>query len=234
MQGVARLTLLLQEHARASAGPGGIASLGLTVPQHETEPPVLPNASMNTIHANDKFTFHRPGWRSQAEDFPGWPDVESPPETDRLTKQVLLADDDPGVREILGRVLASEHYRVTLAKSVRQAVAKLASDPPDLVLLDLNMPDRDGWAALRLMNAAHPMLPVIVITARLNQYRQAADLGVDALMEKPLDLAVLLEAVHDLLAETDAERARRLTDPDFKTVFLNPPPPSACERSAVG
>lgn len=134
--------------------------------------------------------------------------------------RILLADDDPGVREMLGRVLESEHYRVEFARSGKEAAARFVAHPPDLVLLDLNMPDRDGWAAFRTMNSAQPLLPVIVITARPNQYEQAVDLGVDALMEKPLNLPVLLEAVRVLLAETEAERTRRLTNPNFKTAFL--------------
>lgn len=139
----------------------------------------------------------------------------------RPMKQILLADDDPGVREMLGRVLESEHYTVTYAKSGREASTRFVNDPPDLVLLDLNMPDQDGWAAFRQMNVAHPMLPVIVITARPNQYPQAADLGVDGLMEKPLNIEILLQAIRELLNETEAERVRRLTDPEFKTIFLN-------------
>jgi DNA-binding response OmpR family regulator len=144
-----------------------------------------------------------------------------PAENGGAAKRILLADDDPGVREMLGRVLESENYGVTYAKNGREASAKFSTDPPDLVLLDLNMPDRDGWAAFRLMNVSHPMLPVIVITARPNQYPQANELGVDGLMEKPLNLPILLQAIRDLLTETDAERIRRLTDPEFKTVFLN-------------
>jgi DNA-binding response OmpR family regulator len=139
----------------------------------------------------------------------------------RLTKRILLADDDPGVRETLGRVLESERYAVTFAKTGHEAAAKFVSDPPDLVLLDLNMPGKDGWAAFRLMNAAHPLLPVIVITARPHQYQQAVDLGVDAFMEKPLNLPVLLDAIRDLLTESEAERTRRLTNPGFETAFLN-------------
>jgi DNA-binding response OmpR family regulator len=145
-------------------------------------------------------------------------------ETGRVTKRILLADDDPGVRELLGRVLESEHYGVTFAKTGREAAAKFVSDPPDLVLLDLNMPEKDGWAAFRLMNATNTLVPVIIITARPNQYPQAVELGVDAFMEKPLDLPVLLEAIQRLLAETEAERTRRLTDPDFKTASLSHPP----------
>ena len=142
-------------------------------------------------------------------------------QTSGETKRILLVDDDPGVRELLGRVLESEHYRVTYAKTGNEAAAKFVSSTPDLVLLDLNMPIRDGWSAFRLMNAAHPLLPVIVITARPNQYQQAVDFGVDALMEKPLDLPVLLGAMKEFLAETEAERTRRLNNPEFKTAYLS-------------
>jgi CheY-like chemotaxis protein len=143
------------------------------------------------------------------------------PRSERTKKNILLSDDDPGVREMLGRVLESENYEVILAKDGNETAAKFVENEPDIVLLDLNMPERDGWSALRFMNAVHPLLPVIIITARPNQYPQADDLGVDGLMEKPLNLPVLLEAIKVLLAETDEERTRRLTNPRFKTALLS-------------
>jgi DNA-binding response OmpR family regulator len=146
---------------------------------------------------------------------------ESREEAGTVKKRILLADDDPGVRELLGRILESEHYRVTFARTGREAASKFAYDLPDIVLLDINMPEQDGWAAFRLMNTAHTLVPVIVITARPNQYRQARELGIDAFMEKPLNFPVLLEAIRRLLNETEAERTRRLIDPDFNTELLN-------------
>jgi CheY-like chemotaxis protein len=139
----------------------------------------------------------------------------------RRGKKILLADDDPGVRETLGRVLESEHYEVIFAENGNDAAGKSVSGQPDMVLLDLNMPDRDGWSAFRFMHAVHPLLPVIVITARPNQYPQAEQLGVDALMEKPLNLGLLLKAIDALLSETEPERTRRLTSPDFHTAYLS-------------
>jgi DNA-binding response OmpR family regulator len=150
---------------------------------------------------------------------------ERPP-TGQAPKRILLVDDDPGVREMLGRVLEAEHYEVIRAKNGNEAGAKFVNGEPDLVLLDLNMPERDGWSAFRFMEVVRPLLPVIIITARSNQYAQAEELGVDALMEKPLNLAVLLEAIKKLLAETEVERMRRLTNPEFKTAFLNHCKPS--------
>jgi two-component system nitrogen regulation response regulator NtrX len=137
-----------------------------------------------------------------------------------MKKKILLIDDDPGVREMLGRVLESEHYEVALAGSGREAVAKFTVNPPDLVLLDLNMPDLDGWETIDRITRARPFTSVIVITARPRQYEQAVEMAVDALMEKPLDLPVLLEAIASLTAETETERVSRLSDASYKTRYL--------------
>ena len=137
-------------------------------------------------------------------------------------KRILLADDDGGVRLMLGRVLKSENYEVIYATSGREAAAKFVAAVPHLVLLDLNMPGKDGWEAFGIMCEKHPLVPVIVITARPHQLDHAMELGVDALVEKPLNLPLLLEAIKKLLAETETECAHRLTNPRFKTTLLNP------------
>jgi CheY-like chemotaxis protein len=116
-------------------------------------------------------------------------------------KTILLADDDPAIRQTLGQVLVLEQYRVVFAATGRETAAKFISCLPDLVLLDLNMPDRDGWDAFQLMNSTHPTVPVIVITAQPHQQERAAEVGVASLMEKPLDIPTLLKKVQDLLEE---------------------------------
>ena len=65
------------------------------------------------------------------------------------------------------------------------------------------MLDRDGWEVFKLINTMQPLLPVIIITARPHQYDRAADLGVDAIMEKPLDLPYLLKTIAEFLAESE-------------------------------
>lgn len=112
-----------------------------------------------------------------------------------------MADDDPAIRQALGQVLALEQYNVVFAATGRETAAQFISHVPDLVLLDLNMPDRDGWDAFQLMSSTHPSVPVIVITARPHQHERAASLGVALLMEKPLDIPALLKAIRDLLQE---------------------------------
>ncbi len=136
-------------------------------------------------------------------------------------KTILLADDDAAVRTMLGRVLEGENYEVVLARDGREAAARFREGPPDLVLLDLNMPGQDGWEALRLMNRSERWVPVIVITARPHQYPEAVRRRIDALMEKPLDLPVLLDSIRRFLAEPDQARALRAADPKFKTALLS-------------
>jgi len=138
-----------------------------------------------------------------------------------MRKRILLADDDAGIREMLGRVLELEGYEVVFAGTGREAVMMFAVKLPDLVLLDLNMPNMDGWEAIDQITSKHPYVSVIVITARPRQYKQAAGMAIDALMEKPLDLPILLTAIAELLAESETERIDRLRNPNFKTRHLN-------------
>ena len=128
-----------------------------------------------------------------------------------MTKRILLADDDASVRETLGRVLELEHYDVVLAGGGREAVAKFRADPPDLVLLDLDMPDQNGWQVFDAMCHVAPRVPVLIITAVPHQAKRAAQLGAAALMEKPLHLPRLLQVLSDLLAESVETRRARTT-----------------------
>ncbi len=137
-----------------------------------------------------------------------------------MKKRILVADDDSAVRESLGLVLQSEGYDVVFAESGNETVAKFLSVPYDLVLLDLNMPHTDGWEAFEWLSKVHPLMPVIIITARPNQYQRAVGCGIDALMEKPLDFPLLLGTIRDLLAQSDEQRIARLTDESFTTEYL--------------
>ena len=133
---------------------------------------------------------------------------------------VLLVDDDPSIREFLGRALKAENYDVVLARDGQEAAAKYLVVPYDLALLDLSMPRMDGWEVLHTIQQMQPLLPVIIITARPHQYERAVGAKVDALMEKPLDLPLLLEAIRALLAQSVNERVSRLHDPNVKTALL--------------
>jgi CheY-like chemotaxis protein len=135
--------------------------------------------------------------------------------------RILIADDDAVVRGSLAAVLESEGYLVDEARNGMEAVACAIEHSPDLILLDLNMPHWDGWTAFGQLDRVTPLLPVIVITARPNQYEKAVRLGVDAFMEKPLNISVLVGAIKNLSREDKRHHIRRVTGRGFVTKLLS-------------
>ncbi len=140
-------------------------------------------------------------------------------------KRILVADDDSVVRGSLAAVLESEGYVVDEARDGIETVTRAVKRQPDLVLLDVNMPHWDGWTALSELDRVTSLLPVIVITARPNQYEQAVGLGVDAFMEKPLNFPVLVQAIKRFVGEDRNQHLARITNAGFVTELL------AAERS---
>jgi DNA-binding response OmpR family regulator len=136
-------------------------------------------------------------------------------------KRILVADDDAMVRGALAAVLESEGYAVDEAQNGIETVTRAIQHSPDLVLLDLNMPQLDGWRAFVQLDHVTPLVPVIVITARPHQYKEAVRLGVDAFMEKPLDIPMLLRAIKRLVSETPEQHVSRVTNRAFVTRRLS-------------
>jgi len=150
--------------------------------------------------------------------------MPTPKPNPALHKRVLIADDDSLVRGSLASVLESEGFVVDEAQNGIKAVTRAIEQSPDLVLLDLNMPHWDGWTAFSQLNRVTPLLPVIVITARPNQYEKAVRLGVDAFMEKPLNIPILVRAIKRLTSEDEDRHFRRITNRAFVTELLGSPP----------
>src|SRR5437867_3152368 len=130
--------------------------------------------------------------------------------TNRHAKRILLVDDDSTVRDSLNDVLQSEGYLVIPAENGQQALDLANKSSVDLVLLDLNMPVKNGWDTFEQLTREHPLIPIIVVTARPNQLFTAAGAGVGALLEKPLDIPTLLRVTRRLLAESAETRLARL------------------------
>ena len=123
---------------------------------------------------------------------------------------ILLADDDPEILASLSAALSSEGYEVVTANNGRKACESFVRHQVDLVLLDLRMPVRDGWAAFERLTTTNPLVPIVMITARPDQYPLAVAAGVAAFMEKPLDLPLLMRAIDELLVEPVEQRLSRL------------------------
>jgi DNA-binding response OmpR family regulator len=125
--------------------------------------------------------------------------------------RVLLVDDDCSVLEALGALLESEGFEVIRAADGHQAVTKFYEDRADLVLLDLNMPVKGGWDTFERLTSIDPLLPIIIITARPDARATAMAVGAAALMQKPLDIPVLLEAMRYFLAQPAEQRLARIS-----------------------
>ncbi len=139
-----------------------------------------------------------------------------------MKKSILLLDDDPGVRRMLLRVLEDEHYHVIPAANGAEALHLASLQPPDLTLLDLNLPGRSGWDVFERLTNDYPTMPIIIITARPNQLFPALASGVGALMEKPLDLPKLLWTIEHFLEESSEVRANRATGRPGEFHYLPP------------
>jgi len=123
----------------------------------------------------------------------------------------LLVDDNEATCTLITALLHRD-FVVETASNGLEAIEKQAVEHIDLLILDLNMPLKDGWDALGALIEINPLLPVVIITGRSNQRSLAETAGADALMEKPLDVPLLLQTICELLTEPMESRARRASN----------------------
>jgi two-component system, OmpR family, response regulator len=118
--------------------------------------------------------------------------------------RLLVVDDEKTILELLSGSLRLAGFEVTTAASGTEAVRAAASRRPDLVLLDVMMPDGDGFDALRRMRSAGIELPVIFLTARDEESDRVNgfDLGADDYVTKPFSLSELLGRIRAVLRRT--------------------------------
>ena len=116
---------------------------------------------------------------------------------------ILVVDDELGIRDLLFEILNDEGHAVELAENAAQARAARTQSRPDLVLLDIWMPDTDGVSLLKEWSAAGLLnMPVIMMSghATIDTAVEATRIGAQAFLEKPITLQKLLKAVEQGLA----------------------------------
>jgi DNA-binding response OmpR family regulator len=126
--------------------------------------------------------------------------------------RVLVIDDEPTIRQILKIGLEAQGFAVSLAPNAQEGMNIVVSDPPELVILDLMMPQRDGWWFLREMQHHAGRRPlVIVLSARSGQGERllAHHLGVAEYIVKPFDLDDVVHKVSYRVGIESASIGRR-------------------------
>jgi CheY-like chemotaxis protein len=117
--------------------------------------------------------------------------------------RILLVEDNENNRDMLSRRLQRKGYEVILAEDGRQALEKAEAEKPDLVLMDMSLPEIDGWEATRRLktNPLTAAMPVIALTAHAmsGDREKAMEAGCDDYDTKPVDLASLLAKMEALL-----------------------------------
>lgn len=115
--------------------------------------------------------------------------------------RLLLVEDDPMIGEAVRSGLRRQGFAVDWVRAAEAARLALASEPYDLMLLDLGLPDRDGLSVLRERRAQNDRMPVLILTARDATADKVAglDLGADDYLVKPFDLDELAARVRALL-----------------------------------
>ncbi|MEO8597411.1 MAG: response regulator [Candidatus Solibacter sp.] len=120
-----------------------------------------------------------------------------------MTQHIVLVDDDRQIVRYLRKALEQAGYRVTATTSGKEALASIEADMPDLLILDLNMPEPDGFDLLRIERSKFPYLRTIVISGYLEgALLEAAEIfGAVATLHKPVSPEVLIGKVREVLGK---------------------------------
>jgi len=124
-----------------------------------------------------------------------------------MAHRILIVDDQQDLSFLMSELLADAGFATHIADGGRQALTAIQADPPDLVLLDVNMPELDGFevAAMLKSDPATATIPIIMVSAQEGRGSRLIGLesGAEDYMSKPVDPAELLAKIRNLLLLRD-------------------------------
>ncbi|HLF85565.1 MAG TPA: response regulator transcription factor, partial [Nitrospiria bacterium] len=124
---------------------------------------------------------------------------------ERTTKEdeILIIEDDPDIASLIARELHKFHYSVRIATDSQKGLAKARQQPPELIILDLMLPELDGWQVCRLIKTdpKTKAIPILILTALGEEADRVRglELGADDYLLKPFSLKELIARVRALL-----------------------------------
>ena len=123
--------------------------------------------------------------------------------------QILVIEDEPGIRAVLRVLLEAESYRVDRGGTAERGEIEARTHKPDLLLVDLGLPDEDGLAVIRRVRTWSPV-PIVVLSARTMESQKVAalDAGADDYVTKPFSAPELLARVRAGLRRVGPRRGR--------------------------
>jgi excisionase family DNA binding protein len=113
--------------------------------------------------------------------------------------RVLIVDDDEGIRAFVRANLELEGFDVREAGSAREGLSVLAEEAPDLILLDVMMPQMDGWEMLRRIQEQHGSIPVVMFSGKVEAAGEAAERGATGFIGKPFDPQQLVDRAKQIV-----------------------------------
>lgn len=128
--------------------------------------------------------------------------------------RILVVDDEPPIRRLLRTSLASQGFQIVEAATGREALDEVEQAPPDLIVLDLGLPDMQGQEVIRLLREQGSAVPIVVLSSRTDETGkvEALDLGADDYVTKPF-------GTDELLARIRAALRHRLQQQGERPVF---------------
>lgn len=134
--------------------------------------------------------------------------------------RVLVVDDEPSIVDVISMALRHQGFAVAIAADGKQALAQVRSWRPHVMVLDVMLPDMDGFEVARRLSAEHAGVPILFLSARDNTADKVRGLttGGDDYVTKPFSLEELLARLRNLLRRTGAfdQRSSRLTFADLE------------------
>jgi DNA-binding response OmpR family regulator len=129
-----------------------------------------------------------------------------------LTERIVIVDDDVGVRRVVERLLTAQGYEVSALGTAAELRARLAANPPDLIVLDLDLGGEDGLALAREVRA-RCTLPILMLTGHDTTFDKVAGLeaGADDYLTKPFDGHELVARIRALRRRTQVVAAQTVT-----------------------